>query len=224
MANITSYSSAYIQHSLALDDTLWGKHCWQKHKLLDSVSQNYARLLNQVIVHDFDIMDSLSMGLRGRVYLRKQINYYLQYCPKPRKILDSLEWTKRYSVDNKVINVFFFFRGPHVFYFSGLFLPLAVADRSSNGCRLTSWCCCCWGWWNKLFESVKDRGGGEVTPFRNHGGRWTTLCLLRWLVQVPSHIECAKNFEPFAQIGYVARDCVEFVRILSNLCSKILRN
>ncbi len=27
-----------------------------------------------------------------------------------------------------------------------------------------------------------------------------------------------------AQICFVARDCVEFARIISNLCSKILRN
>ena len=45
------------------------------------------------------------------------------------------------------------------------FLPAAVADRSSNGCRLTSSSsssCCCLGLGNKLFEPVKE--GGGVTP------------------------------------------------------------
>ncbi len=40
---------------------------------------------------------------------------------------------------------------------------------------------------------------------------------------LPSHTECAKILEPFAQFCYVARECVEFARIISNLCSKILR-
>ncbi len=52
------------------------------------------------------------------------------------------------------------------------FLPAAVADRSSNDRRLTSSSsssCCCLGLGNKLFEPVKERGGGGRvhTPFRN---------------------------------------------------------
>ncbi len=49
------------------------------------------------------------------------------------------------------------------------FLPAAVADRSSNGCRLasSSSSCCCLGLGNKLFEPVKEGrgvGGWGVTP------------------------------------------------------------
>ena len=44
------------------------------------------------------------------------------------------------------------------------------------------------------------------------------------VLRKPSHTECAKILEPFVQICYIARDCVEFACIISNLCSKILRN
>ena len=37
---------------------------------------------------------------------------------------------------------------------------------------------------------------------------------------LPSHTECARFLKPLAQICYVVRDCVEFARIISNICSK----
>ena len=63
-----------------------------------------------------------------------------------------------------------------------LFLPAAVADRSSNGRRLTSAsCCCCWGLGNKLFWTLNEflstllgKGGGH-TPFGIHSARWITF-------------------------------------------------
>lgn len=76
-----------------------------------------------------------------------------------------------YAQDNKPIHPLCAPQTPS----PNMFLPAAVTNMSSNGRRVSSCsCCCCWGFGNKLFEPVKGGGGGP-TPFRNLGGRWTTL-------------------------------------------------